>query len=706
MASTLSLDRRRFIEASLLAGGGLLLSVPLGAPRAAAADAEPKPLNAYVRIPALGPITLVMPKVEMGQGTYTSLPMLIAEELELRLDQVETVPAPPDPKVYGVEGDQSTGGSTTIRDCWLPLREAGATARIMLVAAAAKTWKVAPSECTAVEGTVRHASSGRTLAYGALAPLAARQRVPHPVPLKAPADYRLIGRSTARREAPSKVDGSARFGIDVRVPGMRYAALAQAPVAGGRVRALDEAAARRVPGVRQVVREDDLVAVVADHYHAAEQGLAALALEWHGGANGRVQQAQLVRDLEAAVRHPGGLARRIGDPAAAARAATRAVYHQPFLAHATMEPMNCTVHWRAGHCEIWVGTQAPDRVVAKLAAFGLAPEQITLHNQLIGGGFGRRLEVDGVETATRIARHVDAPVQVIWSRAEDIQHDRYRPYYVDHLSATLDAAGHPTSWRHTIAGGSASFAWDGKPLKGGVDDDAVESSANPAYELPNFAVRYVQHDPGVIPVSWWRGVGPTRSVFVVESFIDELAAAAGQDPVAYRRPLVKDERLRRILDLAAERGNWGRPLPVGQGRGVSIQAAFGSYLAQVVEVAVEGAEVRVLRVVCALDCGQRVNPGNIAAQLEGGVVFGLSAALAGEVTVKDGRIVQSNFDDYPVLRLPDVPRIETHVVESGEKPGGVGETGTACIAAALCNAIFAATGKRVRTLPVTRGLEA
>jgi CO/xanthine dehydrogenase Mo-binding subunit len=707
MTTELALNRRTFLKSSLLAGGGLALTVSLPV-RGGEGAAQARVLNAYIHVPSEGPITLVMPKVEMGQGTYTSLPMLIAEELEVRLDQIRTEPAPPDPKVYGVEGDQSTGGSTSIRDCWLPLRKAGAAARMMLITAAARAWVVPTIECRALEGAVTHVPTGRSLSYGALAGAAAHATPPRKIALKKPGEFRLLGRSTRRLDTPGKVDGSTRFGIDARLPGMRYAMIAQAPVMGGRVAHMDRKAALAIAGVRQVVHDEDLVAVVADHTHAAMKGLSALNLTWNGGTRASIQQAGLVAALDTAVKHRGALAHRNGDPVKAAHTGKQtvsALYHQPFLAHATMEPMNCTVHWRKDHCEIWVGTQAPDRVVEKLAVFGLKPEQITLHNHLIGGGFGRRLEVDGVEIATRVARHVDAPVQVLWSRAEDIQHDRYRPYYVDALTATLDDNGSPTSWQHTIAGGSASFAWDGKPLKNGVDDDAVESSANPAYALPNFAVRYVRQDPDGIPISWWRGVGPTRSVYVVESFIDELAHAAGQDPIAYRRPLLKDERLRSVIDRIAKESNWATPLPPGRGRGVSIQAAFGSYLAQVVEVTIDaGYNVTVDRVVCVMDCGLAINPENVRAQLEGGVIFGLSAALMGEVTVKDGRIEQSNFNDYPVLRLAESPNIETHLIESTENPGGVGETGTACIAAALCNAIFAATGQRVRTLPVTRGL--
>ena len=700
-------QRRRFLEVSLLAGSSLILTVPLRA-RAGGGAATAATLNAYVRIGADGVITLVMPKVEMGQGTYTSLPMLIAEELEVGLDQIRIEDAPPDPKTYGADGLQETGGSTSIRDCWVPLRTAGATARTMLVRAAAEAWKVPAAACHAERGEVVHAESGRRLSYGAVAARASRLKVPAKVALKEPKDFRLIGHSTPRRDTAAKVDGSARFGIDVRLPGMRYAAVAQSPVEGGTVAGLDAAAAKAVPGVRQVVQDEDVVAVVADHSYAAFKGLEALNVRWHAGANGALQQARLVADLDAAVARPGALAKRVGNPAAALRRAARVVearYHQPFLAHATMEPMNCTVHWHGGRCEIWAGSQAPARAVDKLAALGLEPGQVVLHNQLIGGGFGRRLEVDFIVVAARIARHVTGPVQVLWSREEDLQHDRYRPYYVDHVKAGLDEHGQPVAWLHTIAGPALMQIYYGTPLKNDIDEDAIESSANPAYAFQNFAVRYVRQDPVGVPTSWWRGVGPTRGVFVVESFIDELAAAAGQDPVAYRRPLVKDARLRAVLDLVAEKSGWGAPLPQGRGRGISIQAAFGSYLAQVAEVEVKGGAVRVNRVVCAFDCGQAVNPDTIHAQLQGGVNFGLSAVLTGEITVADGRVQQSNFNDYPVLRIGETPRIETHLVTSAEAPGGVGETGTACIQAAVCNAVFAATGRRVRTLPLARGLK-
>jgi isoquinoline 1-oxidoreductase beta subunit len=705
-----ALSRRRFVQVSALVGGGLLLGVTLPGSRArAAAGAAGAALNAYVRIRPDGVITLIMCKVEMGQGTYTSLPMLIAEELEVGLDSIQVEAAPPDPAVYGFDGDQSTGGSTSIRQCWLPLRQAGATARMMLIAAAAQTWGVPVDQCHAELGAVIHNGTGRRLGYGALATRAAHAPVPPAPKLKSAAEFRLIGRNTARRDSPAKVNGSATFGIDITLPGLRIAAVAISPVQGGSVvRPLRTATALAVRGVQQVVDEGDLVAVVADNTWTALKGLAALDLKWDDGPNGSVQQAMIVAELDAATREAGAIAQKTGDPGAAmAQAATQheAVYHQPFLAHATMEPMNCTVHWHNEMCEIWVGNQAPDRAVAKLAALGLKPPQIQLHNQLIGGGFGRRLEVDGIVIAARIARHVQGPVKVLWSREQDIQHDMYRPCYADRLRAGLNANAMPVAWLHTIAGSAVSEVYSGQPNKNGVDDDAVEAAANTIYPFSNMQVSFVRCEPRGVPTSWWRGVGPTRSVFVVESFIDELAAVAKRDPLQYRRALLKEPRMIAVLDAAATHAGWGKPLPPRHGRGVSLQFAFGSYLTQIVEVSVtDDLQVRVHRVVCVLDCGQMINPDTIHAQLEGGVVFGLSAALHGEITIANGRVQQSNFNDYRVQRLSESPQIETHLIASAESPGGVGETGTSCIAAAVCNAVYAATGKRIRSLPVARGI--
>jgi isoquinoline 1-oxidoreductase beta subunit len=721
MSVSASVTRRQFVLISAAVGGALVLGVALRHRKQIVPGAAPARgrLNAYVRIDPGGRITLVMPKVEMGQGTYTSLPMLIAEELEVDLAAITVEAAPPDPAVYGfavdpaapegIERDQSTGTSLSIIQCWTPLRQAGATARLMLIQAAAKRWSVPVDACHAQRGEVIHAGSGRRLPYAALAAAAAALPVPAAPPLKAAKDFRLIGRATPRRDTPAKVDGSALFGIDVRPPNSKVALIALSPVEGGTMLELASDAALAVRGVRQVVNEGDVIAVVADDTWAAMKGMKALAPRWNDGPNAAVQQAAIVADLEAAVHEAGAVAVSKGKPAqATARAVTHveAIYQQPFLAHATLEPMNCTIDWREDVCEIWVGTQAPDRAVAKLAALGLKPEQIRLHNHLIGGGFGRRLEVDGIVLAVRIARHVQGPVRALWSREEDIQHDRYRPYYVDRLSASLDARGMPVAWRQTIAGAGLWALYYGEgTVKNGVDLDAVTCAADLAYPLENMEVRFVRRDPPGVPTGWWRGVGPTRSVFAVESFMDELAAAAQQDPVRYRRSLLKDPRMRAVLDLAADRAGWGTALPAGSGRGVSIQYAFGSYLAEVAEVSVNAkGEPRVERVVCVIDCGQVVNPDTVRAQLEGGVMFGLSAALGNEITIANGRVQQGNFNDFPPLRMSEAPRVEAHLVASGESPGGVGETGTACVAAALCNAIYAASGKRVRTLPVSRGL--
>ena len=735
MSTPVSVTRRQVVLVSAAIGGALVLGVALrhrerstpgGGSRTRRSGAHGA-LNAYVRIEPSGGIIFVIPKVEMGQGTYTSLPMLIAEELEVGLDQVTVEAAPPDPEVYGfavdpsapegIERDQSTGTSLSIIQCWTPLRQAGATARVMLIAAAARRWREPPESCHAQRGEVIHAATGRRLSYGELATAAAALPQPAPPPLRAAKDFRLIGRATPRLDTPSKVDGSAQFGIDARPPRAKVALIALSPVEGGSVaEPLASDAALAVRGVRQVVSEGDLIAVVADDTWAAMKGMKALAPHWQDGAHSTVQQAAIVSELEAAVGEGGVVAVSKGNLAqGTARAAHHheATYHQPFLAHAALEPMNCTVDYREDECEIWTGTQACDRAVAKLAPLGLKPEQIRMHSYLIGGGFGRRLEVDGIVLAARVARHVKGPVRVLWSREQDMQHDRYRPYYVDRLSASLDAHGLPVAWRHTIAGAGLWALYYGEATTPkGIDLDAISAAtdgadANLIYPLENLEVRFVRRDPPGVPLGWWRGVGATRGVFAVESFVDELAHTMQQDPVRYRRALLKEPRARAVLELAADRAGWGTALPPGSGRGVAIQFAFGSYLAEVAEVSVQPqGGVRVERVVCAMDCGQVVNPDGVRAQLEGGVTFGLSAALGNEITIANGRVEQSNFDNFPSLRIADAPRVEVHLVASGESPGGVGETGTACAAAALCNAIYAASGKRVRTLPVSRGLRA
>jgi len=718
------LDRRAFLKDATLAGGGLVVAIALpgcarrpgetAPPAAAAGGAAPAAaagtLNAYVRIGADGRVTLVMPKVEMGQGSYTGMAMLLAEELDIELGDVVLEAAPADPKTYGYPADQSTGTSTTIMYGWLPLRQAGATARALLIAAAARRWGVAPAACETHAGNVEHAASGRLLSYGDLVADAAKLPPPAKVALKDPKSFRLIGTTLPRLDTPAKINGSAQYGIDLRMPGLRMAAVELAPVAGAKLLAVAEPQALAVKGVRKVVRLTDAVAVIADHTWAARQGLKALAARWDEGPNAALAQPALDAELESAVRRPGESVARAGDVAHALAGAVRrleATYRQPLLAHAALEPMNCTVHWQHGGCEIWAGTQVPDRVQAEVAALGLAPAQVRVHSQLLGGGFGRHLDVDGIVLAARIAREFDGPVQMLWSREDDMRHDLYRPAYVDRIAAGLDAHGKPVAWTHTIAGSSVDARWNGKPQQTTVDSDGVNCIAEPPYALPNRRVDYVRQEPGGLTTGYWRGVGATRSLFVVESFIDELALAAQQDPVAYRRALLTDPRLAAVLELAVARGDWGKPLPRGAGRGVAVGFVFGSYIAEVVEVSVAaGRRLRIERVVCALDCGQCVNPGLVRQQMEGGVLFAASAVLYGEITLKRGRIEQGNFDSYRVLRHADAPHVETHFVASSAAPGGIGEVGTACLAPALCNAIHAATGTRVRHLPVARSLPA
>jgi isoquinoline 1-oxidoreductase beta subunit len=576
----------------------------------------------------------------------------------------------------------------------------------MLISTAAKRWNVDPTSCRAQRGEVIHEATGRRSAYGDLAGDAARMPVPESVALKRPQDFKLIGTPAKRIDTPAKVNGTAVYGIDVRPAGVKIATLAQSPVFGGRVKSVDDTAAMAVKGVRQIVRLDDAVAVVADHMGAAKKGLAALKIEWDDGAHAKLTTADVARDLEEATLGSGAIAQNIGDAdKAMASAITKveAVYQVPFLAHATMEPMNCTVHSRKDECEIWIGNQAIARVQAMAAkAAGLSPEKVIVHNHLIGGGFGRRLEADGAVRAVEIAKHVDGPVKVVWTREEDIQHDMYRPYWLDRISAGLDKDGRPIAWNNRFAGSSVIARWLPPGFKDGLDPDSSEGAIDLVYDLPNFHVEYVRVEPPGIPTAFWRSVGPSHNVFVTESFIDELAAAAKQDAVGYRRALLgKSPRAKAVLDLAAEKAGWGKPLPERVGRGVSLQFVFATYMAHVaeVEVAKDGA-VRVRRVVCAVDCGTAVNPDTVQAQIQSGIIFGVTAALHGEITLKNGRVEQTNFDTYEMLRMNEAPAIEVHIVNSVEPPGGMGECGTSAIVPAIANAIFAATGKRLRKMPV------
>jgi isoquinoline 1-oxidoreductase beta subunit len=687
----------------------LSLSLPLANGEAQVTAADGFAPNAFIRIEGDGQIVLTMPYVEMGQGTYTSIPMLIAEELEVDLKQVRLEHAPPNKKLYGnpfLGGEQGTGASTAIRAVWNPMRQAGATARTMLVSAAARRWNVDPASCRAQSGEVLHAPTGRSFNYGELAADAARMPVPESVVLKRPEDFKLIGTPAKRLDTPAKVNGTAVYGIDARPPSVKIATLAQSPVFGGRVKNVDDAAAKAVKGVRQIVRLDDAVAVVADHMGAAKKGLAALIIEWDDGPHAKLNTDEIAGELEKATLNSGPVAQNIGNiDAAMASAVTKveATYQVPFLAHATMEPMNCTVHVRNDGCEVWVGSQVIARAQAAAAkTAGLPLDQVTVHNHLIGGGFGRHLEIDGVVRAVEIAKHVDGPVKVVWTREEDIQHDMYRPYFFDRISAGLDEMGKPIAWNHRFAGSSIVARWLSPNFDKGLDPDTTDGAIDLTYTLPNMHVEYLRVEPPGIPTAFWRSVGPSHNVFVVESFMDELAAAAKQDPIAYRLALLDmTPRAKKVLALAAEKAGWGRPLPERVGHGVSLQHVFATYLALVAEVEVsKDGSVRVRRVVCAVDCGTVVNPDTVEAQIQSAVIFGITAALHGQITLKNGRVEQSNFHDYEMLRINEAPAIEVHIVQSFEPPGGMGECGTSAIVPAVTNAIFAATGKRLRRLPI------
>ncbi|CAD6534146.1 Isoquinoline 1-oxidoreductase subunit beta [Paraburkholderia hiiakae] len=718
------LTRRSFLKFSAsvaaLAGGGLILGFSL--PARSEGDVRKTVIggdgvetaqngvlapNAFVQIDTSGKVTLIVPKVEMGQGVYTSIPMLIAEELEVPLDSITIDHAPPNEKLFfdPLLGGQLTGGSTSIRYAWEPMRRAGAAARALLINAAAQQWQVDPATCRAQNGQVVHAATQRTLEYGQLTEAAARLPVPSDVALKDPKDFKIIGTMAKRLDSPEKVDGSAMFGLDVRLPGMVYAVIVNCPVFGGKLATVDDSAAKKILGVRQVVKIDNGVAVVGDHTWAAKRGASALKITWDEGAGASVSTRTIVADLEQASRGTGAVARKEGDVGSAfTKAKTRvdAVYRQPFLAHATMEPMNCTVHVQKDSCEIWVGTQVPTRARdAGAKVTGLPAENVAVHNFLLGGGFGRRLEIDGVTQAVKVAKQLDVPVKVTWTREEDIQHDMYRPYYYDRISAGLDENGKPVAWRHRIVGSSILSRFAPSTIKNGVDPDAVEVAAALPYDLPNQLVDYVRQEPDAIPTAFWRGVGPTRGTFVVESFIDELAVLAKTDPVQYRRNLLdKAPRALNVLNLAAQLSGWGSALRKGQGRGVCVMHAFGSYFSMVADVTVDQGEVRVNRVVCAVDCGMVVNPNTVEAQIQGGVIFAITGALYSEITIEHGRVLQSNFTDYRILRIHEAPEILVHIVKSGEAPGGIGEPGTSATMPALANAIYAATGKRLRHLPV------
>jgi len=700
--------RRIFLKAGAVVGGGLLIGfhLPLanraGEAEAAATEFVP---NAWIRIDADDTVTLRVASSEMGQGVYTAIPMLLAEELECDWARIRVEMAPAD-KAYinPIIGMQLTGGSTAVRAFWMPLRQAGAAARDLLIHAAAQTWKVKEDECRAESGIVLHETSQRKASYGELAAKAATLPIPSEVFLKEPGEFKLIGKSTPRLDTPLKVNGSAVFGMDVKLPGLLSAVVARCPVFGGKPRKFDATQAKRKPGVSQVLSIHSGIAVVADSFWAAQQARAALVVEWDEGANAKLDSTAVRKQLEQALKKKGVNARNDGDAATAFKAAAKrieAVYEAPYLAHACMEPMNCTAVVKKDSCELWVPTQ--NQTAAQLVASqitGLPPEKVKVNTTFLGGGFGRRGEQDFVAEAVQLAMATGAPVKLIWTREDDMHHDYYRPATLNRLGAALDKEGMPVAWRHEIAGGSIFSRVFPSSIKNGIDNTSVEGAANLPYAIPNLQVTWAMEN-GAVPVGFWRSVGSSQNAYVTECFLDELAAAAGKDPYEYRRALLaKHPRHLGVLELAAQKAGWGTPLPAGRTRGIAVAEAFGSYCAQVAEVSVEHGLVRVQRVVCAIDCGQVVNPDTVVAQMESGIVYGLTAALKGEITIKNGRVEQGNFHDYPLLRYDEMPEIEVYIVKSSENPGGVGEPGTPPIAPAVVNAVFAATGKPVRKLPI------
>jgi isoquinoline 1-oxidoreductase beta subunit len=702
-----ALTRRGFLQAGLAVGGTLVVGfhLPSSAHGAQAGKSVFAP-NAFIRIDPHGKVTLIMPQVEMGQGIYTSVAMILAEELDAAFDQVSLEAAPPNDKLYGnpTFGIQVTGNSNSVRAFWLPLRKAAAGARAILVQAASQQWKVEPAGIRTEKGEAIHEASGRRVAYAALIDRAQGLTPPKDPPLKDIKDFKLIGNPLKRVDTPDKVNGKLVYGIDAMPPGVKFATLAFCPVFGGTVGHVDDAKAKSLPGVRQVIVLKDLVAVVGDHMWAAKQGLSALDITWNEGPNAAVSSDDVWKQLRTASKTEGAVANSAGDIAKglAQGDLLEAAYELPFLAHATMEPMNCTVHVTPTACEVWVGIQVLSRAQAIAAKVtGLPLDKVTVHNLLIGGGFGRRLEVDMVDTAVQIAKQVDGPVKVVWTREEDIQHDVYRPVYRDTLSATV-SNGRIIGWKHRITGSSIIARWLPPAFQKGIDIDAIDSAADIPYDIPNLRVEYVRDEPPAVPTGFWRGVGPNHNVFAVETFMDELAKKSNKDPVAFRRDLLgKSPRLKAALELAAAKAGWGNPLPARTGRGIALQTAFGSFIATVAEAEVDAnGEVHVRRMVSAVDTGIVVNPDTVVAQLQGGLIFGLTAALYGKITIHKGRVQQSNFNDYRMLRINEIPQIEVHLIKSAEAPGGIGETGATAAPPALGNAVFAATGIRLRRLPI------
>ena len=705
--STHSTDasRRDFLKLTGLAGGGLVLGLGLsGCSKPAALGSAGGQPVAWLRIDADNAITVLVDRSEMGQGVYTSLTQLLAEELEVPLQAIRVVAAPVGAVyVNALLGAQITGGSTSVRDAWEKLRKAGAQARTMLVQAAAAHWGVDAAKLRVDGGTV--VNGNKRLTYGELAENAAKLPVPAEVTLKPAKDFKLVGKPQKRIDTASKVDGSAVYGIDVKLPGMLHAALAQPPTLGGALDRFDAKAAEAMPGVKKVLATGSGVVVVADHYWQARKALAAVRITWKGGPNAGLSSDSIRNRLRAAAARPGRDVRTEGDVPAALKTAAkvvRATYELPLLAHATMEPQSCTADVREDSANIHVNTQTQQVAQGAVAALlGLKPEQVFIHTTLLGGGFGRRLEVDFLTAAVEASKAVGKPVKVIWTREDDTTHDAYRPPAYDQISGALDAQGNLIAWQLHLTGPSITARMFPAVVETALDPFAVEAAQNYPYDVPNIAITYNREEIG-INVGYWRSVSHALNCFVAESFMDELAHAAGKDPYAFRAALLsKQPRYKRVLDTAAEKAGWGKAA-AGHFHGIALMEGYGTYMAQVAEVSIEAGAVKIHRITCAVDCGSVVNPNIVDQQIHGSILFGLTAALWGEITLAGGQVQQKNFDSYRLLRLPEAPPIDVHVIDSTEAPGGLGEPGTAVIGPALANAIFAATGKRLRALPISR----
>jgi isoquinoline 1-oxidoreductase beta subunit len=702
-------SRRTFLKTATAAGGGLMIGayLPLrGAAAQAPAAFEP---NVWIRINPDDTVRIMLTQLEMGQGVMTSMPMLVAEELDFDWAKIRTEWAPADAKKYGnpnFGGQQLTAGSNSVRGMWKVLRQAGATARAMLVTAAAQQWSVPESALTTDKGEVIHQASGRRVRYGALTERAAALPLPTGVALKSPGRFKVLGQSLPRLDVPEKVNGSAVFGIDVKLPGLLTARIVRPPVFGSTLASFDASKAKAVPGVKHVVPVTNGVAVVAEDYWSAAKGAQALEVKWNEGALATLSSAEITRRYAALAGQPGKVARNDGNVEPALAAGARAtvverVYEAPFLAHACMEPMNCTADVRADSCDVYAPTQGQTAShQAAIAASGLAADKVRIHTTYLGGGFGRRAEADFIIDAVETSKAVKAPVKVVWTREDDMQHDYYRPVSYARMWGAVDPSGAPTVFMQRLVQQSLMKRLGGLPPNG-VDFISLEGAANLPYTIPNVRVEYIETDPG-IPFGFWRSVGASFQGFVVEAFVDELAAMAGKDPYLFRRDLLaKAPRHRAVLELAAEKAGWSTPPPRGRGRGIAIMESFGSIVAQVSEASVDASgNVRVHKIVCAVDTGWVINPDTITAQMEGGIVYGLTAALKGEITIDKGRVVQRHFGDYQMLRHNEMPEIEVHIVPSTEDPGGIGEPSTAVAAGSLVNAIYAATGRRIYSLPI------